>query len=173
MRKVALVFLLAVFLPSLALAWLAARSLQDQQLVLERQQYLLSQGLADSTAGQISSRLAELQGEFGSRVEALLGQREAREMARTFDQEIDKNWALAQVGFAVALDGQVLSPPMTGSVEARQFRLENEKFLTNREGVEVYWNSSKGGVNLSDASPASTTSAQVVKAGNISSKQQR
>ena len=38
MKKIALVFVLAVFAPSLVLAWLAVRSLRDQQLVLERQQ---------------------------------------------------------------------------------------------------------------------------------------
>ena len=33
MKKVALVFVLAVFVPSLVLAWLAVRSLRDQQLI--------------------------------------------------------------------------------------------------------------------------------------------
>ena len=41
MKKVALVFILAVLLPSLVLAWLAVRSLHDQQFLLERQQSLL------------------------------------------------------------------------------------------------------------------------------------
>ncbi len=149
MRKVALVFLLAVLLPSLALAWLAARSLRDQQLVLERQQFMLSQGLADATAGKIAARLAELQGEFGSRVEALLGSRAPEAVAPVFDQEIVRAWPLAQVGFAVSLKGEVLAPSLVGSKEARQFRLENDKFLSNRESVEVYWNSPKGVVNLS------------------------
>ena len=36
MKKVALVFVLAVFVPSLALAWLAVRSMRDQQFILER-----------------------------------------------------------------------------------------------------------------------------------------
>ena len=41
MKKVALVFVVAVLLPSLVLAWLAVRSLRDQQFLLERQQSLL------------------------------------------------------------------------------------------------------------------------------------
>ncbi len=48
MKKVALVFVLAVFLPSLVLAWLAVRTLRDQQFLLERQQSLLYQGIADA-----------------------------------------------------------------------------------------------------------------------------
>ena len=34
MKKVALVFVLAVFVPSLVLAWLAVRTLRDQQFLL-------------------------------------------------------------------------------------------------------------------------------------------
>jgi signal transduction histidine kinase len=33
--------------------------------------------------------------------------------------------------------------------EARKFRLDNDKFLCNREVVEVYWNSPKGTINIS------------------------
>jgi hypothetical protein len=44
MRKVALVFVIAVIAPSLVLAWLALRSLRDQEVVLERQQTLLYWG---------------------------------------------------------------------------------------------------------------------------------
>ena len=58
MKKVALVFVLAVFVPSLVLAWLAVRSLRDQQIVLERQQSLLYQGVADSIAKQAQDAFA-------------------------------------------------------------------------------------------------------------------
>jgi len=44
MKRVAIVFVLAVLAPSLALAWLAMRSLRDQQFLIERQQLLLYQG---------------------------------------------------------------------------------------------------------------------------------
>ena len=53
MKKVALVFVLAVFVPSLVLAWLAVRSLRDQQFLLERQQSLLLQGVADALAAKV------------------------------------------------------------------------------------------------------------------------
>ena len=58
MKKVALVFVLAVFVPSLVLAWLAVRSLRDQQFVLERQRSLLCQGVADSVAKEAANLLA-------------------------------------------------------------------------------------------------------------------
>jgi len=59
MKKVALVFLLAVFVPSLVLAWLAVRSLRDQQFVLEREQSLLFQAVADSVATGVQGALAD------------------------------------------------------------------------------------------------------------------
>ena len=40
MKKVAIVFVVAVLVLSLVLAWLAVRSLRDQQFLLERQQSL-------------------------------------------------------------------------------------------------------------------------------------
>src|SRR5690606_14602052 len=57
-----------------------------------------------------------------------------------------------QVGFVVSLTGEVLAPSLASTGEARQFRLENDKFLSNRESVEVYWNSPKGVVNLNQSS---------------------
>lgn len=48
MKKVALLYIPAVFVPSLILAWLAVRSLRDQQFLLERQHSLLRQAVADA-----------------------------------------------------------------------------------------------------------------------------
>src|SRR6185369_1149056 len=98
MKKVALVFVTAVLLPSLALGWLALRSLRDQQFLVERQQAASWQGLAGA-----------------------LGQK----------------WSMAEVGFVVSLDGEgrVLSPSLFSDAAARTFRLENDRFLCNKEAV--------------------------------------
>ena len=78
MRKVALVFVLAVFVPSLVLAWLAVRSLRDQQFLLERQQSLLYQGVADAKAKEVQDALAEYQHGFTLQVAKLVGKRNPR-----------------------------------------------------------------------------------------------
>src|SRR6266542_3510389 len=146
MKKVALVFLLAVFVPSLVLAWLAIRSLRDQQLVLERQQSLLYQGVTDSFAKDINDYLASEQSEFNAQVESLLVGADARAFAVGFDERLRKGWPLAEVGFCVTLSGNLLCPSPTSRPEARTFCLDNGGFLGNRESVEVYWNEfSKGG----------------------------
>ena len=137
MRKVGLVFFLAIFLPSLVLAWLAVRSLRDQQFVLERQQSLLYQGVADSIAKEAAGILAEKQRGFARQVEVMLADRAPIEVAEGFDEQLQQAWPLAEVGFAVSLEGRVISPSLFGRAEARRFRLDNDRFLCNRESVEV------------------------------------
>jgi len=66
MKKVALVLLLAVVAPSLALAWLAVRSLRDQEYLLQRQQSLLYQGVADAVATESQSLLNSYEREFAA-----------------------------------------------------------------------------------------------------------
>src|SRR5438093_778091 len=99
MKKVAMVFVLAVFVPSLVLAWLAVRSLRDQQLVLERQRSLLYQGVADSIAKEAANLLAEHQREFARQVEALLADNKPIDIAGSFDARLRKDWPLADVEF--------------------------------------------------------------------------
>jgi signal transduction histidine kinase len=145
MKKVALVFILAVFVPSLVLAWLAIRSLSDQRIVLERQRTLLYQGVCSGLVKDIDEFLAGRQKEFGRQVETMLAGRDPQDAAGHFDEEILKLWPLAEVGFAVSLDGHVLSPLLLARPEARRFRMENDLFLSNQESVEIYWPSAKGG----------------------------
>src|SRR6266566_3404410 len=164
MKKIALVFLLAVFAPSLVLAWLAVRSLRDQQLVLERQQSLLYQGVADAVAKEATGLIAEHQREFARQVEALLADSKPIEVAASFDQRLRKNWPLADVGFTVSLDGQIYCPNLLDRDEARRFRLENEKFLCSRETVQVYWESPKGTVNVSRLDERDTNTVQAQSA---------
>ncbi|HTY89527.1 MAG TPA: histidine kinase dimerization/phospho-acceptor domain-containing protein, partial [Candidatus Acidoferrum sp.] len=140
MKRVALVFVLAVLLPSLVLAWLALRSLRDQQFLLERQEALLCQQVTDALAAKISDFLAQQQQAFGAQVESLLAGRDARAAAAQFDAELRRRWPLAEVGFCVTVSGQILSPSPNARADARTFYLDNGAFLGNRETVEVYNN---------------------------------
>src|SRR4249920_771874 len=101
MKKVAIVFVLAVFVPSLVLAWLAVRSLRDQQYVLERQQSLLCQSLADGLAKEIAGSVADLQRDFAQQVETLLTKDQSKVVAAAFDDRLRPAWPLAEVGFVV------------------------------------------------------------------------
>ncbi len=77
-------------------------------------------------------------------VEEIAGESSFLEAARTFDERLRRTWLLAEVGFVVFVDGTIYSPALTGKPPGREFRLENERFLSNRESVEAYWNTSKG-----------------------------
>ncbi len=148
MRKAAILFLLAILGPSLALGWLAARSLRNQQLIVERQETLLCQAAAEAIVQNITATIREEQAAFAHAVEALLVSTEPRLLGSPFDERIRAIWPLAQVGFAVALNGEVMSPYPWNSQEARTFRLENDRFLCSRETVQVVWQSPKGKIVL-------------------------
>lgn len=151
MKKVALVFVLAVFVPSLVLAWLAIRSLRDQQFVLERQQSLLYQGVADAVATAAQSALSDEQREFTAKVAAFVQAHNPQELEKTFDEVLRKDWPLAQVGFVVSLRGDLTCPsPPYDRPEARVFRENYSKFLSCRESAEVYWSAPKG-INTDNA----------------------
>src|SRR5579864_6511865 len=98
MKKVALVFVLAVIVPSLVLAWLAVRSLRDQQYALERQRSLLYRGVADGLAKEAGNLLSDRERDFVTQVQAMLANRNPRELAFNFDEQLRTNWPLAQVG---------------------------------------------------------------------------
>ncbi len=138
MKKVALVFVVAVLLPSLVLAWLAVRSLRDQQFLLERQQSLLCQRVTDALAQNIADSLSQRQQEFGAQVETLVGDQDARSVGSRFDAQIRQRWPLAEVGFCVTRSGKILSPSVNARDEAKNFYSDNGGFLGNRETAEVY-----------------------------------
>src|SRR5580693_7602598 len=94
MKKVALVFVLAVLVPSLLLAWLAIRSLRDQQFLLERQQSLLDQHVTDTLAQNISDYLAQRQHEFSAQVESMAAAGDAGTLATKFDDQLRQRWPL-------------------------------------------------------------------------------
>jgi signal transduction histidine kinase len=138
MKKVALVFVVAVLVPSLVLAWLALRSQRDLQFLFERQQSLLYQRVTDALATDIANRLAQQQQEFSAQVETLAAGKDAREVAAQFDNQLRQSWPLAEVGFCVTLSGKILSPAATARDETKTFYSDNSGFLGNHETAEVY-----------------------------------
>ncbi|MDR3456331.1 MAG: HAMP domain-containing sensor histidine kinase [Verrucomicrobiae bacterium] len=159
MRKVALVFVVAVLVPSLVLAWLAVRSLRDQQFLLERQQSLLYQRVTDALAQSIADYLSRQQQEFSAQVESIVGDRDPRTAGVQFDDEIRRHWPLAEVGFCVTRSGKILSPPANARDEAKSFYTDNGAFLGNRESAEVYGNINAAANNSTDYAGLSNSSS--------------
>ena len=85
MKKVAVIFVLAVLAPSLVLAWLAVRSARDQQMVVAQQQSLLYQGVAEALAKDVRDYMAVQQREFAQFVESQRRNHSTTELATRFD----------------------------------------------------------------------------------------
>ena len=161
MRKVGILFILAVFLPSLGLAWLALRSITAQELQLERQAQLIHEQAAEKVAADCREKIGELQEEFGEVIETLLKKFSEAQLSSSFHQKITAQWKPAEVGFALSLPQTILSPTLFDSPEARRFRLDNDSFLTSRESVEVSWQSGKDG-KLPSSKEKSVSSSEAV-----------
>jgi len=137
MRRSVWIFLAAILLPSLALAWLAVRSARDQQVVLEHQQAIIDQNLTDTLARQVQQELENTRSEFVAKTQELL-RAGPQSLAPNFNRRIRATWPLAEVGFAVDTRGVIYSPMPQEGAQARTFRAENDRFLTNRETVVVF-----------------------------------
>ena len=151
MRKAGILFVFAVLVPSLVLAWVALRSVRNQELILARQQSQLYQELAESVAKDAVEIISEQQTLFGQKVELLRGDLTHNEIEQRFHLYVERLIPIAKTGFVVTLDGEMLSPPLLAERQARQFRLQHEKFLTSKETAQVYWQGPKGQtVNLTE-----------------------
>ncbi|HEV3036795.1 MAG TPA: ATP-binding protein [Candidatus Angelobacter sp.] len=139
MRRSAWIFLAGILLPSLALAWLALRSARDQQVVLEHQQAVISQGVTDILAKKTQDQLDDARSSFVQVTQQLLKKDSSQTgLTRGFNRQLKENWKLAELGFVVDLRGMIYSPTLNEGAIAKTFRNENDRFLTNRENVEVF-----------------------------------
>lgn len=141
MRRSAWIFLAAILLPSLVLAWMAVRSARDQQVILEHQQAIICQDVTDALAKQIQDQVDKSRLAFMQATDQLLRQNSsAPALAANFNQRLQRTWSRAEVGFAVDLRGVIYSPTLREGAVAKIFRNENDRFLSNRENVEVFAN---------------------------------
>lgn len=139
MRRYAWIFLAAIVLPSLALGWLAVHSVRDQQVILEHQQAIISQSITDDLVQAIQQQIEAARHEFVSTTQQWLDEGVSPQvLAGEFNGRIGERWPLAEIGFAVDQAGTIYSPRSSQGIRAKQFRDENDRFLSNRENVEVY-----------------------------------
>lgn len=139
MRRAAWIFVAAILLPALVLAWLAVRSARDQQVILEHQQVIISQDITDALAKKVQDRLEECRSAFVQTTQQLLQKSSSPSaLAQEFNGALRAAWNLAEVGFAVDLSGMIYSPKPDQGAVARTFRNENDRFLSNRENVPVF-----------------------------------
>ncbi|HKP02904.1 MAG TPA: HAMP domain-containing sensor histidine kinase [Chthoniobacterales bacterium] len=141
MKRSIWIFLLAIVLPSIALGWLALRSANQQQIILERRTAQLYQKETDAVATAARGLIDEERRAFSERVRQLLATASAPELARNFAGKFKGVWPRAAIGFALSADGDLISPSAdeaSGDAERQKFLLNNSAFLSGRVPGTVY-----------------------------------
>jgi signal transduction histidine kinase len=140
-KRAAWIFVVAVFLPSLVLGWLAVRTARDQGIIIERQAAELLQRDADGMAAVAREVVVARQASFLEAVNRLVAEKGIAEVSAKFDQFLPEAWPEGKIGFAVSLKGDVIAPApglKASNTYADDFIKENNLFLTNKALEKVY-----------------------------------
>ncbi|HEV2840933.1 MAG TPA: HAMP domain-containing sensor histidine kinase [Chthoniobacterales bacterium] len=141
MKRSIWIFLLAIVLPSIGLGWLALRSANEQQIILERRTAELYQKETDAVASAARSLIEEERRGFAERVRQLLASESGSELARDFAAKLSRAWTRPAIGFALNAEGDLISP---SAEEARsdagrqKFLQDNTAFLSGNTPATVY-----------------------------------
>lgn len=141
MKKSLLVLLLAVLLPSLLLGWLALRSAQEQQIVLERRTAELRQREAEAMATAARSLISAERRAFAEAVQRLLAAEPAEALAARFHAALPQAWSQQALGFALGADGRVLSPTAAEAAKDARTKMifaDNEAFVSGRAQEQAF-----------------------------------
>ncbi|MEA3211012.1 MAG: hypothetical protein QOE70_4069 [Chthoniobacter sp.] len=142
MKKSIWIFLLAVLLPSVVLGWLALRSAEEQQIILERRTAELYQKETEAAAAAARALIDEERRAFADAVRKLLATEEPPQLARNFATKLAAAWPRKAVGFALGTEGNLISPSAQGArsnPEWQTFLLNNSSFLCSNMPAQVYW----------------------------------
>jgi len=135
------IFLLAIVLPSIGLGWLALRSANEQQIILERRTAELYQKETDAVAGEARNLIDQERRAFAERVRQLLASESAPELSRDFAAKLSRSWPRPSIGFALSAEGNLISPSAEearGDSERQRFLLNNTAFLSGNTPATVY-----------------------------------
>ena len=141
MKRSIWIFLLAIVLPSIGLGWLALRSANEQQIILERRTAELYQKETDAVASAARSLIEEERRAFAERVRQLLASESAPELARDFAAKLARAWPRPAIGFALSAEGNLISPSAEearGDAERQRFLQNNGAFLSGSTPATVY-----------------------------------
>ena len=141
MRKSLLVLLLAVLLPSLLLGWLALRTAQEQQIVLERRTAELGQREVDALAVAVRSLISAERTAFAEKLRELLAREGVTPLAAHFTEQLATAWPRKATGFVLAADGRLLSPntqAVRQNTQLRQFVADNADFIGGQSAATAY-----------------------------------
>lgn len=135
MRRIALVLLAAVFIPSIVLGILALRAARQQREIVTRQMTELYQKDVDSLAGAFRNAIFRLQRDFTEQVRVGLGGSSPQALASNLPAKLGAN--LGGTAFAVSSEGDLVSPA-GGDSHTMRFLRDHEEFLSNRSRATLF-----------------------------------
>src|SRR3954463_14933407 len=141
MKRSTWIFFLAVLLPSIGLGWLALRSANEQQIILERRTAELYQKETDADATADRSLIEEERRGFIERVRQLLATASPAEVAQDFAAKFSRVSLRPAIGFALSAEGNLISPSAEearGDSEREKFLRNNTAFLSGTTPATVY-----------------------------------
>lgn len=138
MKRIALVFIIAIMLPSILLAVLAVRTLRVQEIAASSQRVALHQSTCDGMITNISLFMDDVRIFFSQEVDRMV-EREGADLIDTFDEQITDQWSQVSVGSVVSEAGLIISPvTLSDNIQAKLFLRNHADFLSNSRVVEVY-----------------------------------
>ncbi len=141
MKRYALIFLAAIFLPSLVLGWLALRTAGEQRILIERQATDLHQVETDTVAAGVRAAMEEKQRTFAEMIHTLAATHSPAALAENYGPLIATIWPDGGVPFAINPAGTVAYPTTAQAGRNRRqsdFLQDNRAFLNNESAAEVY-----------------------------------
>lgn len=142
MKKLTTLFLVAVLGPSLVLAWLATRSLKDQEMVMRDQIERRAEDMTATVAQDVNLFMDDVRLFYRQQVDDLV--KENRKSPDTtwlknFDQSIRSRWGQVKVGTVIGGDGLAYFPSSkTQDQRVQDFLDDNNSFFANKAVWEVY-----------------------------------
>ena len=136
------IFLLAVLLPSAVLGWLALRSVEEQQIILEKRTAELYQTQTENAASAARALIDDERRAFNETVRRLLATGNPQAVANNFSTALEKEWPRKAVGFALGKEGQICAPPpqrAAANKEWGKFLLDNGSWMAGTTPATVYW----------------------------------
>lgn len=141
MKRQALIFLVAIFLPSFVLGWLALRAAGKQRILIERQAADLHQAETDVIASAVRDAIETKQREFAESIRTLIAKESSSAVAEHFGPLLTAVWADGGIPFAITPRGTLAYPSSAqarGADQVETFLGDNAAFLTNARMEEVY-----------------------------------
>ena len=141
MKRYALIFLAAIFLPSLVLGWLALRTAGEQRVLIERQAANLHQAETDALAAELRKLVEQKQHAFDEIVRALVSEQDASALAEDYGNQLARFWREGGTPFAISPHGGLAFPTPAHAREDANFEdflVHNAAFLSNQEAAEIY-----------------------------------